>query len=144
MRQRSRHIGTGVFFVMEEIAPAPRKVRKLPSQASADAPSTAPMSPPRDYPLLTWHDSSEPSPPPPTVHKRSPTDVSVVQNTRDTTKCIPRPIDSSFTVLPSIHFQAIPRPLRPPFSLIPPEHVQVSGVAHSDLDMTLYVFFPVS
>ena len=49
----------------------------------------------------------------------------------------PRSTLSSFTIIPSIHFQTIPRPLHLPLSAISPEHVQVSCVSGDDLGMTL-------
>ena len=52
-----------------------------------------------------------------------------------------RPIPSSPTVLPSIHFQTIPHLIRIPLSDICPDHLRVSHTAGTDLDMTLYVFF---
>ena len=73
--------------------------------------------------------------------QRPSSDASATYKVDDTTKCIPYPAVSPFTILPSIHFQAIPRPLRVPLSFIPPEHVRVSGVAGDDLGMSLYVFF---
>ncbi|KAF9783449.1 hypothetical protein BJ322DRAFT_153080 [Thelephora terrestris] len=61
--------------------------------------------------------------------------VSLVGEVPGSTEHPPRPTASSFTVLPSIHFQTIPRPLRIPLSAIHPEHSQVSCVARNDLDM---------
>ena len=163
LRQRSHPAGTGMFFAAQT---SPPNVPDLLSQAFTHVPSNGRTSPPRDLPLITWSVSSEsassrsqslaPCGRPPTPTMQSPQDfsphiydeiplgpspdVSITQKAHDTAKYIPRPIVSSFTVLPSIHFQPIPRPLRPPFSLIPPERVQVSSVAESDLEMTLYVF----
>ena len=163
---RPRPAGTGVFIFVQARAPDSPNAGNLPSQAPANVPSSALTSPPRDLPLVTWSDSSESGPshsqfpaPPTPIIRSSPdfsprihdkilpgpsSDVSVRRKTHDTTISILRPTVSSFTVLPSIHFQIVPRPLRTPFSLIPPERVQVSSVAGSDLDMTLCVFFPVS
>ena len=53
----------------------------------------------------------------------------------------PRSTASSFTILPSVHFQTVPHPLPLPLSDIPPERLQVSWVSGNDLDMTLYVVF---
>ena len=170
LQRRSRPTSANVFFVLQDRTPAPPNVHNLHSRAPANVPSKAPINPPRDLPLIIWPDSNECIPsfsPPPAPRERSPTptalpswdfsprmhdtalpgfpsDILVVQGARGTAKCIQRPVVSSFTVLPSIHFQTIPRSLRSPFSLIPPERVQVSGVAGSDLGMTLYVSFPVS
>jgi hypothetical protein len=49
-----------------------------------------------------------------------PSDASVVEKAPGATKCPSRPVVSSFTIIPSIHFQTIPNPLRIPLSIIPP------------------------
>ena len=82
--------------------------------------------------------------PPPPIHEKivpvPSSDASDTVKTLSVMRCPPRPIKSSFSILPSINFQTPPRPLQIPLSLIPPERVQVSWVSGGDLDMTLYVF----
>ena len=142
--------------------------RPIPTiQTSAKGFSWPPIGPHQTL-LVTWSDLSESASPPPslTPYERpsSPTarfpwelspriynqigprpssDVSVVQSTCGTVERVPRLPGSSFTILPSIHFQTIPRPLRIPLSFVPPEHMQVSSVTESELDMTLCVFSPI-
>ena len=151
----------------------PQSDRTLPSQMPTDGSSEPPISPPApDLPLLTLSSSSKsasslslsPSPAPckrpstPTVQLppellphiydgillNPSSETSVVQKTHGTAERFPRSTVSYFTILPSIHFQTIRRPLHVPLSLIPPEHTQVSCIAGSDLDMSLYVFFSAS
>ena len=69
-----------------------------------------------------------------------PSDSSVVQRIHDTAEWIPCLTVSSFTILPSIHFQTMPQPLQGPLLFVPMEHVHVSYISRSDLDMKLYVF----
>ncbi|KAF9642933.1 hypothetical protein BDM02DRAFT_3264295 [Thelephora ganbajun] len=156
---RKRSNLTAANALTHERTSGPLNPRHLPLQTSANVLFEPSTSPPRNLPLLTWSNpntsTSSYSPfldPPsaPTVQlpwEPSPrvqgeevlglsSDVELVRKTHGTAKCLPRPIISSFTILPSIHFQTISHPLRMPLSLIPPEHVQVSGVAGSDLDMT--------
>ena len=162
---RSRPTGTNTPSVSRNETPGPIHLHNLPSQAPFE-PSTDRSS---DLPLSIWSDSSEsgfslplslspalqerpstqaarlPWELSPRIHnelvQRPSSDTPATHKVNGTTKCIPYPAVSSFTVLPSIHFQAIPRPLRVPLSFIPPEHVQVSEVAGDDLGMSLYVFF---
>ena len=64
--------------------------------------------------------------------------VSVVASAAEYT---PLPTVSSFTILPSVHFQTIPPLPQTPFSVIPSEHIPVFYATGNDLDMTLYVGF---
>ena len=111
--------------------------------SSRESASPIPLSlPPCERPsTLTVELSRELSP---RIHNEvmeGPTsNVSVAQEIHGAMECIPPLTGSSFTILPSIHFQTIPRPLRVPLSFFPPEHIQVSSTARNDLDMTLCVF----
>ena len=162
-RQRFRPTGTHVFSVWNGSASSPPSVCTLTSQTSANGLSFSepPTNPPSYITLSIASGSASPLPlslvpygrpstpmvqlpqePSPCVCDEmvpaSSLDPSAVQRI---TGHVPRPIVSSFTILPSIHFRTIPRPLRVPLSPIPPEHVQVSWTSESDLDMTLYVCF---
>ena len=135
-----------------------------------DAPLSPARSPPRDITHPALSDSSEPSsshflspdlrkrssappkqlewkPAPRVLYKVVPdpsSNASVVENAPGSTGHPPCPAVSSFTVLPSVHFQTIPRPLQIPLSVICPEYMQVSSVAGDDQGMILYVLFHVS
>ena len=160
--RRSYRVGAGVLPASHDTPSRPLSVQTLPSKPPAAGLSfSEPVTRPLDLPLLTWPNPSKSTcfllpPPSPTPYERAlvpsshlrgeieldpSSDVSVVQDTHDTTECVPCPLVSYFTVLPSIHFRAIPRLLQVPLSLIPPERVQVSSIAGNDLDMTLYVLF---
>ena len=141
-----------------------RRPRPIPTtQVPTGGFSWPPIGPPTL--LLTWSNFSEPTPPlvpsltpceqPPPLTllpwELSPrlynqiglgplSDVLAVQNTHGQVEHAPHPAGSSFTILPSIHFQTIPRPLRVPLSLVPPEYMQVSSIAKSELAMTLCMF----
>ena len=157
-RQRSPRISTNAHSASRENTSGPQSVLKLPSNMSADWFSTfEPLArPSSDVPLLTWSGPDEPAsslpPPPPLIPYERPlspssripvlgssSDIPVVRDTHGTAGCVPCHTVSSFTLLPSLHFQTIPRPLRVPLSLISPEHAQISPIAGGDLDMTLYV-----
>jgi len=162
--QRSRRAGASAFPVRREIASHPPTAHTLPSQPPATEFSFSELltHSSLNIPLLTLSDSSEsassllPPPPPRAPYERPlaasshvhgemvlgpPSDFSVARHTHDTTECLLRPTVSSFTVLPSIHFQTIPPPFPVPLSLVPPERIQISSNAGGDLDMTLYVIF---
>lgn len=165
-RQQSRRAKPKALLVSRDSAPRPLGIRTLPSEPSTVGflSSERPIRPSLDIPLLTWSNSGESDPPllPPLApferpltspsHARDqvvpdrspPPGALVVRNIHDTTGCISRPTVSSFTILPSIHFQTIPWPLQVPLSIIPPERVQVSPIAGGDLDMTLYVLIRFS
>ena len=166
-RQRSRPASVNVFSVSRDSKPGPLSARASPFQTSANRFTGPPINLSSSILPLTWSNSSESDSPispsiaphegplkptarrpwelSPCLHDEivaSPSsDVSVVQNTYGTMECIPRLNESSFTVLPSIHFQTIPRPLRVPLSFVPPEYVQVSFIAENDLAMSLCVLF---
>jgi len=157
-RQESRRSSTKVLSARDG-AVRPQIARALPSKASANMFSLSEplIRSPFGVPQPTWSGSGKPGPsltPLPTPCERPLTpsprvrrermlgplsDVSTMRNIPDTTERVPRPVVSSFTVLPSIHFRTIPLPLQLPLSLIQPERVQVSPIAGGDLGMTLYV-----
>ena len=163
-RWRPHPIGVSVFSISHDSKSGTISARTSPSQTSVDWFSEPPTSPSPELPLLTWSDYSEsaspispsvaprerPSKPTtrllwepsPRIHNEvalvPPSNVSVVQKIH--VERVPRRNGSSFTVLPSIHFQTIPRPLRVPLSFVPPEYVQLSSVAEDDLAMSLCVF----
>jgi len=145
-RQRSHRTNASALPISRETESHPPSIRTLPSQPPAtrflfSEPLTCPSL---GIPLLTLSNSSGstfsllPPPPPrlaPSSHARGEivlgpsSDFSVVRHTHDTTECVLRPTVSSFTVLPSIHFQTVPWPLQIPLSLILPERMQISSVA---------------
>ena len=149
MRFPSSDLATQVlayFFAAQARTTGPINVHNIPSQAFTNVSSKV-RGQPGGLPFLICSDSNESAPSlplSPAPCEQSPIDVSVVQKARDITKCDLGPTASSFTIFPTIRFQTTPGPLRPPFSLIQPERLQVSSIAGSDLDMILYVFFPVS
>ena len=160
-RSRLHPTTSRTLSISNDRPPGPPSVPGI-SRTSADARSV-PLTSPSDPAPPTWSDSSETSslPPSPDPHERPSTltvqhlwelspciydqlapcvssGVAIKQKVHDTTKCDPRNV-TSFTLLPSIHFQTIPRPLRIPLSLIPPERLQVSGDDGSDLGLSLCV-----
>ena len=166
-RWRPHPIGVSVFSISHDSKSGTISARTSPSQTSVDWFSEPPTSPSLDLPLLTWSDSSESAPispsiaprerpskpttrlpwePSPHIHNEvalvPPSSVSVVQDIH--VERVPRRNGSSFTVLPSLHFQTIPRPLRVPLSFVPPEYVQVSSIAENDLDMAMCVLLRLS
>jgi len=153
-RQRSRRANSKALSVSRDSVPRPLSIRTLPSKPPAVGFlfPRRPTHPSLDIPLtLSDPSESRPSPAPcerpltlpPHLHDEvvpdPPSGVLTVRNVHDTSECIPHPTVPPFTVLPSVYFRVIPWPLQVPLSLIPPERVQVSPIAGSDLDMTLYV-----
>ena len=164
--QRSYRVGAGVPPTPRDTPSRPPlsdhtlQVSKPPA---AGLSFSEPVTRPLDAPLLTLPNPSKSTslllrapPPSLTPYERGlahssrlhgemeldpSSDVSVAQDSYDTTESAPHPPVPFFTVLPSTHFQAVPRPLQVPLSLIPPERVQISPIAGGDLCMTLYVIF---